>query len=460
MDFIFNFVKLVNSILSDYILIFLLVSAGVFFTFITRFVQVRCFKSGIKIFAEGLNGKQSSKKGINSFQALITSIAAQIGVGNIVGVCGAIITGGPGSLVWMWIIAFFSMATIYAEAVLAIKTRKTAKDGSFYGGPVYYIQKAFPKKAGKLMSVFFAFSATIALGFMGSMVQSNAMCSSICTAFGTDIYITSICITICSVFIFLGGIKRIVSVTEKLVPFMAIAYMIGCLAIIIIRIKYIPETVMLIVKYAFKPDAILGGTFGMALKTAVSQGAKRGLFSNEAGMGSTPHAHAATNVKSAHTQGVAAMMGVFIDTFVVLTMTAIAVVSAMYAGGGPLSQNALPISSLGIDKNNMMQICVGSTLSNAYFGNIFVAVCLFLFAFSSIICWNYFGKINAVYLMGKRIVPFYMLASALSVFLGSVMSSDFVWHLADLFANLMVIPNVLSLFVLSKAVKESSLANN
>jgi len=452
MNLFFKLVSFINSALTDYVLIVMLVSAGVFFSFLTRFVQVRFFKTGIKMLCSGLKQKQTSQKGINSFQALMTSIAAQIGIGNIVGVCGALITGGPGAIFWMWIIAFFGMATIYAEAVLAIKTRKCEKDGTYTGGPVYYIKKAFPKGYA---DKFFAVSAMLALGFMGCMVQSNAMCSSICQAFNTDIYTTAIVITVCSALVFWGGIKRIAKVTEKIVPFMAMLYIFGCLAVIICRIKYIPETFCLIIKYAFNPNAIIGGSLGGALKIAISQGAKRGLFSNEAGMGSTPHAHASADVKDAHTQGVAAMMGVFVDTFVILTMTALAVICTMYAGDGPLSQNALPISSLGIDKNNMMQICVGTTLSSSYLGNVFVSLCLSLFAFSSVICWNYFGKINAVYLMGKKIVPVYMLLSAVSIFLGSVLSSDFVWEMADLFANLMVIPNVLSLFVLNKSVSNN-----
>ncbi len=335
---ILSIVQNLNAYLSDYILIFLLVGVGLFFTIKTRFVQVRCFGEGMKQVFGGIKlrgGKQES--GMSSFQALATAIAAQVGTGNIVGASGAILTVGPGAIFWMWVIAFVGMATIYSEAVLAQETRIKDEKGEIMGGPVYYIKKAFPNGFGKFLSVFFAIATVLALGFMGSMVQSNSIAQTCNTAFGIPVWVMGAVVAVIAAFIFIGGVKRLASVTEKLVPLMAALYLIGGVIILAINIKVLPETFGMIFKFAFTPNALIGGGIGYALKTAISQGAKRGLFSNEAGMGSTPHAHAVANVETPHKQGVAAMIGVFIDTFVVLTMTALVVISCLYVGNGPLA---------------------------------------------------------------------------------------------------------------------------
>jgi AGCS family alanine or glycine:cation symporter len=270
--------------------------------------------------------------------------------------------------------------------------------------------------------------------------------------------------------IFIGGAKRVASVTEKIVPIMAIVYLLGGLVIMCVRITAIPEAIGMIFKFAFTPNAIIGGGIGVAIKTAVSMGAKRGLFSNEAGMGSTPHAHAQANVNTAHEQGCSAMIGVFFDTFVVLTMTALVLISCLYAGGGAIfsaSQTALSsgadmngvqsaISNTGINKNNAITMSIASLFTNAslgaQIGAIFVAVCLTFFAFSTIISWNLFGRINFEYLFGKKSVIIYSLIALAFILLGSVASSDLVWELSDFVNYLMVIPNALALFLLSKTV--------
>ena len=455
MEALLKIVQTVNLYLSDYILIVLLVGTGLFYTIKTRFVQVRCFKEGIKSVFGGIFTKNKTG-GISSFQALATAVAAQVGTGNIVGASGAILTGGPGALFWMWIIAFFGMATIYAEAVLSQETRKVSPDGTVLGGPVYYIKRAFKGKFGSFLAGFFAIAIILALGFMGAMVQSNSISSAMGTAFGIDGKIIGIVVAVCAGLIFLGGINRIASVTEKMVPLMAIMYILGALVVLACRIKYIPETFGMIFRYAFKPQAIIGGSLGMAIKTAISQGVKRGLFSNEAGMGSTPHAHAIANVKKPHDQGVVAMIGVFIDTFVVLTMTGLIVVSTLYAGNGPLSANAVTGAAEGITKNNMVQLGMGLAVGNAQAANIFLSICLLFFAFSTIISWNYFGKINATYLFGKKVVPVYMVISLVFTFLGSVLSSDIVWELTDMFNQLMVLPNVIALWALSSIVAKAA----
>ncbi len=452
METLLQVVKTINAYLSDYILIILLLGMGIFFTVRTKFVQVRCFGEGMrKVFGDfNLRGGKN-KSGLSSFQALTTAIAAQVGTGNIVGASGAILTGGPGAIFWMWIIAFFAMAAIYAEAVLAQKTRIVKEDGTVHGGPVYYITKAFPNAFGKFLSVFFAVALILALGFMGCMVQSNSIGETCSTAFGIPGWVIGLIVAAISAFIFLGGVQRIASVTEKLVPVMALLYIVGGLAILVCRITYVPEAIGMIFKYAFQPQAIIGGGFGFAIKTAISQGAKRGLFSNEAGMGSTPHAHAMANVKDPHEQGVVAMIGVFIDTFVVLTMTALVVVTTLYAGNGVLASGAAE----GVSKANMVQLAYSSIVGNTV-GNAFVAICLFFFAFSTILGWNFFGKVNVEYLFGKKGVAVYSVIAIVFIFLGSCLSNDLVWELADMFNQLMVIPNSIALFALSGIVVASA----
>ena len=448
MDAILKIVQTVNVYLSDYILIVLLIGIGLFYTIRTRFVQMRCFPEAMKRAFGGIKlrgGKQDG--GLSSFQALATAIAAQVGTGNIVGACGAILIGGPGAIFWMWIIAFFGMATIYAEAVLAQETKQKNADGSVDGGPVYYITKAFKGKGGKFLAGFFAVASTLALGFMGSMVQSNSIAETSSKAFGIPTWAVGIVVALVAGFIFIGGATRIAAVAEKIVPVMALLYIGGGLVIIFANITKIPEAFVLIFKYAFAPQALIGGGFGAAIKTAISQGAKRGLFSNEAGMGSTPHAHALAKVEKPHDQGVVAMAGVFIDTFVVLTMTALVVITTLYTKGGVLETGAAE----GVSKANMAQLAFGSVFGDKA-GSIFVAICLAFFAFSTIIGWNLFGKVNVVYLFGKKSEKIYAVIAVVFTFLGSCLSNDLVWELTDMFNQLMVIPNVLALAVLSGIV--------
>ena len=459
LDGLLKVVQTINAYLSDYVLIILLIGIGVFYTVKTRFVQVRCFKQGMKqVFGNAkLNGKKE-KSGMSSFQAFTAAVAAQVGTGNIVGASGAILAGGPGAIFWMWVIAFFGMATNYSEAVLAQKTRLLNHDGSVSGGPIYYIKQAFKGKFGTFLAGFFAVSAIIALGFVGSMVQSNSIAGAVNEATGIDPWIVGIVLAVLAALIFIGGVSRLASVTEKIVPIMAIIYLLGGLVIICSRITVLPEAFFMIFKYAFMPQAIIGGGIGAALKMAISQGAKRGLFSNEAGMGSTPHAHAQANVDYAHQQGVSAMIGVFMDTFVVLTMTALIVITTLYAGDGMLSSPEKLQIALdgGINKTNLVKNAIASVFNGSNvgltIGGIFVAVCLFFFAFSTILSWNLFGKINFTYLFGKKSVIVYTIIAIIFVFLGSIFQNDLVWELTDFFNYLMVLPNVLAMFMLSKIV--------
>ena len=466
---ILEIVATANAYLSDYILIILLVGVGLFYTIKTRFVQVRCFGEGLKKVFGNVSlrgGKQQG--GISSFQALATAIAAQVGTGNIVGASGANLIGGPGAIFWRWVIAFLGRATIYAEAVMAQETRVVDEDGTVHGGPVYYIKKVFKGRFGTFLAGFFSVAAILALGFMGSMVQSNSIAEAVNTAIGIPGWVTGLVVAVIAAFIFLGGIQRIASVTEKMVPIMAGLFLLGGVVVLIARIRYIPETFGMIFKFAFTPEALIGGGIGYALKTAISQGAKRGLFSNEAGMGSTPHAHAMANVKKPHDQGVAAMIGVFIDTFVVLTMTALVIISTLYAGEGglaSLSSDAYVAATTAgeLSKTNAMQTAFSGALPFlGNFGNIFVAICLFFFAFSTIIGWNFFGKLNVQYMFKKHskvAVAIYSVVAIAFIFLGSMLKNDLVWELTDFFNYLMVLPNVLALFFLSKYVVKAAGGN-
>ena len=442
----------INTYLSNYILVFLLLGVGLWYSIKTRFVQLRCFKEGWNsVFGNlSLRGKKHDS-GMSSFQALATAIAAQVGTGNIVGASGAILTGGPGAIFWMWIIAFLGMATIYAEATLAQETRIVEKDGTVKGGPVYYITTAFKGGFGKFLAGFFAVAITLALGFFGCMVQSNSIGSTMQTAFGIPSWIVGIILVAICAFIFLGGVQRLASVTEKVVPIMAAIFLLGGLIVLIVRIKYVPATIGMIFKYAFQPQAIIGGGFGYAIKTAISQGAKRGLFSNEAGMGSTPHAHALANVDCPHDQGVVAMIGVFIDTFVVLTLNALVIISTLYTESGPLHECGAAAASTTLGKTNLAQTAFGVVFGESA-GNMFVAVCLFFFAFSTILSWNLFGKINVAYLFGKKSTVVYTVLALVFIFLGTMMANDLVWELSDMFNNLMVIPNAVALFALTSLV--------
>ena len=474
-EFLLKIVGTINTYLSNYILLILLVGTGLYFTIRTRFVQVRYFGEGMKNVFGNIKLKGGSKEGgISSFQALATAVAAQVGTGNIVGACGAILIGGPGAIFWMWIIAFLGMATIYAEAVLAQKTRVTNPDGSVEGGPVYYIKTAFKGKFGKFLAVFFSIAAIIALGFVGAMVQSNSIASNFANVFsslGVDasftfagmelnwvMLIVGAVVAAFAGFVLLGGVKRLASVTEKLVPVMAIIYLVGGLFVLCINITSIPKAIGMIFKYAFAPQALLGGAFGAAISKAITQGAKRGLFSNEAGMGSTPHAHALADVKKPHDQGTAAMVGVFIDTFVVLTMTALVVISTLYCNG-TITEGSYLLGNPGISNATMAQSAFGYTFAKLFgatagpiIGNIFVAVCLLFFAFSTILSWNYFGKVNFTSLFGKKSATVYSVIAVLFVFLGSAFQNDLVWELTDMFNNLMVIPNAIALWALAGMV--------
>lgn len=439
-----SFVSTVNTWMWDAILLVLLCGTGIWFTIRLKFVQVRKFRQGLKaVFGNiRLRGDKAGSDGMSSFQSLATAVAAQVGTGNIAGAATAIASGGPGAIFWMWLSAFFGMATIYAEATLAQKYRRTV-DGEITGGPVYYIKAKFQGAFGKFLAGFFAVAITLALGFMGNMVQSNSISDAFQTAFHVPGIAVGIVVAIFAAFIFLGGKKRIAAVTEKIVPVMAVLYVLGSLVVLIVNWRNLGTAFAQIFVLAFDPQAMAGGVAGITVREAIRFGVARGLFSNEAGMGSTPHAHALAKVKHPCDQGVVAMIGVFIDTFIVLTMTALVILSTgalslTDANGAPLT--AAPLAQAAFNT------VFGS------FGNIFIAVCMLFFAFSTIIGWFFFGETNVKYLFGKRAVPVYSALVIVFVILGSIMKVDLVWSLSDMFNGLMVLPNLIGVLALTGVV--------
>lgn len=432
----------VNDVLTGSVLIIALVGIGLLFTFKLGFIQIRGFKDGWNRTFGGLFSKKgdAGKDGMSSFQALATAIAAQVGTGNIAGAATAIAVGGPGAIFWMWISAFLGMSTIFAEAVMAQKFKQVSDDGTVTGGPVYYIRGAFKGTFGKVLAAIFAVLIIFALGFMGNAVQSNSIAASWNTAFGIPKIAMGIFVAVVSLFVFTGGMKRIAKVTELIVPIMAAFYIVGSLIVIFANVTAIPAAFHDIIVGAFKPAAVAGGAMGATLKLAVQKGVARGLFSNEAGMGSTPHAHAVAKVNHPVEQGFVAMIGVFIDTFVILNLTALVIITtgSRTSGftGAQLSQYAF------------------STLYGK-FGEIFIAICMLFFAFSTIIGWYFFGEANIRYLFGAKAVKIYSIIVCICVALGSLQEVDLVWNMADCFNSMMVIPNAIALVALSGLVKKT-----
>ncbi|MGN0289077.1 MAG: alanine/glycine:cation symporter family protein [Lachnospiraceae bacterium] len=430
MNYIADIVDAVNGFLWDYALLFLLMGTGIFYTIRLKFIQVRKFGAGMKLLFGNfsLHGDHDGH-GLSSFQALTTAIAAQVGTGNIAGAATAIAAGGPGAIFWMWVSAFFGMATIYAEAIMAQVTRKV-ENGVVSGGPIYYIHYIFKGKFGKFLAAFFSVAIILALGFMGNMVQSNSIGSSFQGAFGVSPLVVGIVIATIAGIIFIGGIKRIARFTEKIVPIMAFLYILGCIVILCMNPADAAQAIRDIFVGAFSPQAVGGGLIGVTVQKAMRFGVARGLFSNEAGMGSTPHAHATAEVDHPCDQGVIAMIGVFIDTFIILTLTALVIVSSgLYTNGETAAVLA--------------QSAFNASFGN--FGNIFIAICMLFFAFTTIIGWYYFGEVNVRALFGDRAVKVYAIIVVIFVIIGSALKVELVWNMSDMFNGLMVLPNLIAL---------------
>lgn len=433
--------ELINGFLWGPVMLIALLGTGVLFTFRLKFLQVTKLKA---IFKEVFRKPKSESEdlGLSPFQSLATAIAAQVGTGNLAGVATAIAAGGPGSIFWMWISGFFGMGTIFAEAVLGQLFNKS-ENGELVGGPAYYLRYGLKSKS---LAGFFAISIVLALGFMGNMVQSNSIALAVSNAFDIPKVVIGIVVALLAGMILVGGISRIGSFTEKIVPFMAALYILGGIIILAINYDNILPALKMIVYGAFNPRAATGGFIGATVKETLRYGIARGLFSNEAGMGSTPHAHAVAKVDHPVQQGYVSMLGVIVDTGIVCTITALVI----------LTTGAF---ETGLTSSELTQHGFYLGFSNfGNFGTYFIAVALFFFAFSTIIGWYFFGELNIKYLFGKKGVKYYRLLVLICIVIGTLLDVELVWSLADTFNALMVIPNLIALVGLStlvvKAVNE------
>lgn len=454
MEFITQLVNQVNSLLWDELLIFLLCGTGIYYTLRLGFIQIRHFKSGFKALFSGisLSGAKADKQGMSSFQAVATAIAGQVGTGNLAGPATAIIAGGPGAIFWMWVSSFLGMATIYAEAMLAQKFRSKDKNGQVVGGPAYYIEKGLNCK---WFACIFSVLVIIALGFIGNMVQSNSIAAAFNSSLGVPGWVIGIILALITGVVIMGGISSIASFTEKVVPIKAVFYLLGTLVILVHNAHYILPAFKSIFVAAFNPTAVLGGGAGIAIQQAMRFGIARGLFSNEAGMGSTPHAHAVAKVERPEQQGYIAMMGVFV-VCVIVTLTALAIITSgmsMWELDGKTQANFLGVfTGQGIAVTQQAY-----TYVYGYFGSLFISVSLFFFAFSTIVGWYYYGEMNIRYLFNsQRAVRAYQLMVIAFIFIASFFKVELVWNMADMFNGLMVLPNLIALILLSPIVIKMS----
>lgn len=417
-----------NDVLWTYILIALLIIIGLYFTFKTKFVQFTNIKEMFRLLGDGAKSRDS-KDTISSFQAFCISTASRVGTGNLAGVATAIAMGGPGAIFWMWLIALIGSASAFIESTLAQIYKE--KDGSnFIGGPAYYMEKGLKKR---WMGVVFSILITISFGLVFNSVQSNTITLSLKNSFGFDTKIVGLILTILTIIIIFGGVKRIADVSSVLVPIMAIAYILVTLFIVLKNFSAIPSILLLIFENAFGINQIVGGSIGAALM----QGIKRGLFSNEAGMGSAPNAAATATVSHPVNQGFIQTLGVFTDTLIICSCTAFIVL---------LSGIPLDGSIKGIE---LTQLAVSSQVGS--WGNTFISICILLFAFSSIVGNYYYGEANIQFITSKKIyLSIYRISVALMVFFGSLVSMDIVWNLADLFMGLMAVINLIAIVLLSK----------
>ena len=420
-------------------LLILLVGTGIYFTFKLNFIQMFKLPLAIKyLFLNDDDKSDNEAKGeVSSFAALCTALSATIGTGNIVGVATAIATGGPGALFWMWVAAFFGMATKYAEGVLAIKYREVDENGEMSGGPMYYIEKGVGNKF--LANMFAFFGIAVALLGIGTFGQVNSISKAALISFNIPIWFTAIIITILVTLVTLGGIKRISNVAEKIVPTMAILYIIGALLVLICNFKAIPSAITLIIKSAFNPSAALGGTTGITISLAIQIGIGRGVFSNEAGLGSAPIAAAAAKTKYPVKQGLISMTGTFIDTIIICTMTGLAI---LLTG----SFNS------GLEGAAMTTFAFENGLPFAIIGKYIVNIGLIFFAFTTIIGWNYYGERCIQYLIGIKGIKFYKIIFIALVGVGPFLSLNLVFIIADIVNGLMALPNLIGLIKLRNIV--------
>ena len=427
-------------------LLILLVGTGIYFTFKLNFIQMFKLPLAIKyLFLNDDDKSDNEAKGeVSSFAALCTALSATIGTGNIVGVATAIATGGPGALFWMWVAAFFGMATKYAEGVLAIKYREVDENGEMSGGPMYYIEKGVGNKF--LANMFAFFGIAVALLGIGTFGQVNSISKAALISFNIPIWFTAIIITILVTLVTLGGIKRISNVAEKIVPTMAILSIIGALLVLICNFKAIPSAITLIIKSAFNPSAVLGGTTGINISLAIQMGIGRGVFSNEAGLGSAPIAAAAAKTNDPVKQGLISMTGTFIDTIIICTMTGLAIVITGYYGSGAGMLEGAEITTAAFQAGLPIEIA----------GKYIVNIGLIFFAFTTIIGWNYYGEKCIQYLGGTKAIMPYKIVFIAFVAVGPFLPLGLIFIIADIVNGLMAFPNLVGLIKLRHVIIEET----
>ena len=426
----------INSIVwGPYMLVFL-VGAGVWYSFKTNFLQIRKFGFAMRETLMKFFDKpdKDAVGDITPFQALSTALAATIGTGNIAGVATAIAIGGPGAIFWMWISGFFGMITKFAEVVLAIKYREKNENGEWVGGPMYYIEKGLGMKW--LAVVFSIFGALAAFG-IGNMVQANSVADAMNATFNVPHWVSGVVLAVAAGLVILGGLKRIAKVTEKIVPFMAVFYVIGAVLILVLNIAGIPNAFRLIFVHAFTPTSAVGGFAGATVWYAMRYGVARGVFSNEAGLGSAPIAHAAAQTDHAVRQGLWGIFEVFADTIIICTLTALVIISTGVWNSG------LTGASLTTEAFNTGLAGVGGVI---------VAIGILFFAFSTVLSWAYYGEKCSEYILGSKFNLAYRVIWLPLIFIGAVGSLDLTWAVADTLNGLMAIPNLIGLFLLGSVV--------
>lgn len=427
----------INGIVWGPYMLLLLIGVGIFYTVKLKGFQLFGFRVWWNKTAMSVFRKQHSENntaGISSLQAMSTALAGSVGTGNIVGVASAIAMGGAGAVFWMWIAAFFGMATVFAENVLGVRYR-IRKNGKYVGGPMYYIEKGL---GCKWLAVIFAVICTAASLGMGNMTQSNSVAGALKSGFGVPVEISGIILSVLVGIIIFGGISRIAHLTEKLVPVMTVLFVIGVLVVILCHITAIPSALLCIISEAFDLKSAAGGFMGYGMSLAIKYGVSRGVFSNEAGLGSSPIVHAAAETDSPYTQGMWGIFQVFIDTIVLCTLMALAILTS------------------GIDYTGMD----GITLSTQAFesvlgklGSMFVSLSIILFAFGTLVSWSYYGEKSLEYLTGGRFIRLYRVIYAAITYFGCVMGISLVWELSDTLNGLMALPNLIALILLSDKVQ-------
>lgn len=455
-DLITNVNGFINGIVWGPVGLCLLFIAGFLMTTRTKFFQIGHFKHWMKqtigaIFSNrhitAHTGKQD--RSISQFQSLCTALAATVGTGNIVGVAGAIISGGPGAVFWMWVMAFFGMMTNYSENVLGIFYRRKNSLGEWSGGAMYYLRdglgaKRGCKKIGAALAVLFSCFCILASFGIGNMSQVNSIAGNMNAAFHIPNWITGIGLVLLSALVILGGLKRVAAVTEKLVPTMVVLYIIGGFVIIFGHIAAVPAAFAAIFRGAFGFQAVGGGIVGYGIKTALTLGFKRGAFSNEAGLGSSVMVHSNSNVKEPVQQGMWGVFEVFMDTIVVCTMTSLIILTS---------------GAVNLENGTMISTAENSTLVGEAFGNMFgpigpmfIAVSILLFAYSTTLGWSHYGSKAFEYLFGTKATIFYKIVFVIMIFFGATMNLELAWDLSDTFNGLMMIPNLIGVLALSGTV--------